>query len=338
MQAQLEITNSPEQVMMEVISGFWLSRAVYAAAKLGIADHIGNYPRSIEDIARDTSTNASALYRLMRALATAGFFEEHPGRRFSHTPFSGSLRSGTPGSMRASAISELGEDHYAAWEGLADSVKTGEIAFDKRFGMPVWQYYQQNPEQGRIFEQSMSGVTERINEAIVSSYFFGGFRRILDIGGGEGTLLQQVLKSNPEAEAEVFDRPEVIEMARHRVGGDRRFRLTPGDFFASIPEGADLHMLKWILHDWDDQRAVQILRNSRQSIVPGGKLLVLEIVLAGASQEPFTKLMDLNMLVMTGGRERTFDEYSVLLQRAGYRLNRAYPTESLITILEAEPV
>jgi hypothetical protein len=338
MQAQKEITKTPEQAMMDVLGGFWLSRAVYAIAKLGIADYIGSQPRLVDDIARDARVNASALYRVMRAVVTAGYFEEHPGRRFSHTPLSESLRSSVRGSMRATAMAAMAEDRYEAWGDIVDAVQTGHTAFDQRFGMPIWQYYQQHPEKSRVFEQSMSGVTERINEAIVSSYFFRGFRRALDIGGGEGALLQHVLNGNPEMEAVVFDRPEVIEMARKRIGHNPRLTLHAGDFFDGLPEGADLHMLKWILHDWDDERAVAILRNSRRSIVRDGRLLIMEMVLSPDNSGPFPKLMDLNMFVITGGRERTFEEYAVLLRQAGFRMKRAYATQSVVTILEAEPV
>lgn len=209
---------------MEVISGFWLPARFMPQPNLASPTISATTRGPSKDIARDTSTNASALYRLMRALATwpppassrstRGAASRRRRFRKACVPAFRGRCVPAPSPNSEKTITQPGR----AW---ADSVRTGEIAFDKRFGMPVWQYYQQNPEQDRIFEQSMSGVTERINEAIVSSYLFGGFRRILDIGGGEGTLLQQVLKSNPEAEAMVFDRPEVIEMARHRSAAIR---------------------------------------------------------------------------------------------------------------------
>jgi SAM-dependent methyltransferase len=332
---------SAEEFITDLIGGFWLSRSVSVAAQLGLADLVHDVPRSIFELARETGTDADALYRLMRALASAGIFAELDGRTFAHTPLSELFRSDIPGSLRYTAISELGGDHYSAWENLLGSVRTGEVAFDARFGMPVWQYYAENPEIGQTFERSMTGITERIDDAIISAYSFAGFDRVLDIGGGEGYLLRSILRENSRAHGIVFDQAEVIGLARRRLSGDplaERISLIAGDFFDAVPAGVDLHVLKWIVHDWNDTLATRILSNCRASLAPGGTLLLLESVLPSANDGMFPKLMDLNMMVMTGGRERTEGEFRNLLRAAGFKLTRILATGSPVQVIEAEPI
>ncbi len=336
---EAEVTRTPAQTMIDLLTGFWVSRALYVAARLGLADLVGEQPMPVAELARRTGTHADSLYRVMRALAGADIFEEHPDRRFSQTELSAMLRSDVPGSLRYTAISELGEDHYAAWEEILYSVRTGRTAFCRRFGTQVWQYYAENPDLGRVFERSMSGLTQRIHEAIVSAYPFLGFDRILDVGGGEGCLLARVLERNRLASGMLCDRPEVISFAAERLrqnGAAGRILPVAGDFFQEVPAGADLHLLKWIIHDWNDEHATRILRNCRASLEPAGRLLLIETVIPETKQGLFPKLLDLNMMVMTGGRERTEDEFRRLLGRAGLRLRRVLPPDSPVSLLEAE--
>lgn len=236
------------------------------------------------------------------------------------------------------AIAELGSDHYLGWGNLLHSIKTGEIAFDNVAGMNVWEYYQQHPEDGKPFERAMTNVTKTILEAVLASYDFSGFNRVIDVGGGRGSLLAAILQSNPTVCGVLFDLPTVIDSAKtifESEGLSDRCDLVAGDFFTSVPTGGDAYLLKWIIHDWEETKALTILKNCHQAMVDGGKLLLFEQVIPTGNEPNFAKLLDLNMLVMTGGRERTEAEYQTLLQLAGFKLTRIVATDSPTSIIEA---
>ena len=220
------------------------------------------------------------------------------------------------------------------------SVKTGEIAFDHFFGVDIWKYFQQNPEDAAVFNDSMSGVTAAVNEAITSLYDYSKFRKIVDVGGGHGGLITSILKQNPKLHGVLFDAAEVIEGARPKLeaaGLADRCETVAGDFFKSVPEGGDAYIMKWIIHDWDDARAITILRNCRKQIAPNGRLILVDCVVPETDEPHFSKFIDLNMLVMTGGKERTAKEFDDLLAAAGFRLLRVIPTDVPTGIVEAEP-
>ena len=342
-QSQLgtESQTPPPIAMLQMISGFWISRAIYVVAKLGIADQLAVGPKSAEEIAAATGTHAGAIYRIMRALSSVGIFTEGADRRFESTPLSDTLRTDAPGSLRAFATVELGEEHFPAWGELLYSVKTGEIAFDKAFGMTVWEFYARNPENARTFDDSMTGMTKATEEAILTNYDASGISKLVDIAGGAGGLIAALLKANPGMRGVLFDQPDVVEGARKRLeaeGLSGRCEVVAGNFFEAVPEGADAYMLKWIIHDWNDERSIVILKNIRRAIAEGGRLLLVEAVLPTGSEPHFGKFIDLNMLVMTGGRERTEEEYRTLLEAGGFKLTRVIPTDSPMSIVEAEPV
>lgn len=330
---------TPDQIMIKMISGFWLSRAVYVAAKLGIADLIKDGPRTVEELAIATDMHAPSLYRVLRGLASEGLFIEDENGRFHSTPLAATLQSDVPGSMRAFAISELGGEHLDAWSNVMHSVKTGDIAFDNHFGQSVWEFYTDNPENARVFNQSMTNVSEWATEAVTQSYDFSHFKKIVDIGGGHGSLLSSILSSNPAAKGVLFDMEHVIKGAGSVIeakGVGNRCEAVAGDFFSSVPEGGDAYMMKFIIHDWNDEQCVQILRNCRRAMTSGSKLLVIELVIPPSNESNLGKLLDLNMLVMTGGRERTEEEFRALYQRAGFKLTRVVKTESPFCIIEGE--
>ncbi len=329
----------PSVAMLQMISGFWISRAIYLAAKLGIADHLRDGPKTVEELAAATGTHASSLYRVLRALASVGVFHEDGKRAFALTPLAETLRTDAPGSLRAFATVELGEEHYPAWGELLHSVKTGEIAFDRAFGMPVWKFFEENPDNAKTFNDAMTGFTLAVNDAVLSSYDFSSINKIVDVGGGHGSLIASILKTNPQMKGVLFDAPPVIEGARHRIrdeGIAERCEAVAGDFFESVPSGGDAYIVKWIIHDWDDERSVTILNNCHRAMAKNGRLLVVEAVVPHGSKPHFSKYMDLNMLVMTGGRERTEEEYRALLETSGFRLTRIIPTESPMSIIEGE--
>jgi hypothetical protein len=333
-------TASAADQMLQMIVNFWTTRAVFAAAKLGIADHIHDTPLTAADLAARTKTHAPSLFRLLRALASVGVFTEDEQQRFSTTELGATLRTGVPGSLRASMISELGEDHYDAWADILGSVATGEIAFDRRFGMPVWRYYAEKPEAGAVFNESMVGLTRSVEAAVVRAYDFSSCKAVVDVGGGFGGLLFSVLDANPNLKGILFDAPEVIEGSRRRIaaeGRSDRCEAVGGDFFTSVPSGVDLYMLKWIIHDWDDEKSRTILTNCRRAMNAGARLVLIDSVVPGRNEPSFSKFMDLNMLVMTGGRERSAEEFRDLLTATGFRLTRILPTQSIVSIVEAEP-
>ncbi|HET8674525.1 MAG TPA: methyltransferase [Blastocatellia bacterium] len=327
--------------MLQMISGFWISRAIYIIAKLGIADHLAGGPKTAEEIAAATGTHSGAIYRIFRALSSVGVLTEEADQRFGLTPLSETLRTDAPGSLRAFATVELGEEHYPAWGELLYSVKTGEIAFDRHFGMPIWEFFAKNPENARTFDDAMTNVSLAIKDAILASYDATTIRKLADIAGGHGSLLAAILKSNPEMKGVLFDLPGVTEGARKRIeaeGLSDRCEVIAGSFFESVPEGADAYIMKWIIHDWDDERSIAIFKNIRRAIAEGGKLLLVEAVVPPGSEPHFSKFIDLNMLVMTGGRERTEEEYRRLLEAGGFKLTKVIPTDSPMSIIEAAPM
>lgn len=327
--------------MLQIVSNFWMSRALYVVAKLGIPDLLKSGPRTAKELAESTSTHEPSLYRLLRALASAGIVKSESEHRFRLTPLSELLVTDAPGSMRWFIISELGQEHYPAWGNLMHSVKTGEIAFDNHFGINIWKYFSKNPEDAAVFNDSMSGMTAVVNEKITSLYDFSRFNTIVDVGGGHGGLITSILKANPHAKGVLFDAAEVISGARPKIeaaGLAERCETVAGNFFESVPAGGDAYIMKWIIHDWDDERAIRILKNCRSHVPQNGRVIVVDAVVPEGDNPDFSKLFDLNMLVMTGGKERTEREFAELLAAAGLRLARVIPTELPTSIVEAEPV
>jgi len=325
--------------MLQIISGFWISRAVYVIAKLGIPDILNSGPKTAEELASATNTDAPSLYRVLRALASVGVVNSEDGR-FALNALTETLVTDAPGSLRWFAISELGQEHYPAWGNLMHSVRTGEIAFDNFFGVDIWKYFANNPEDAAVFNDSMSGVTAVANEEILSLYDFSGFNKIVDVGGGHGGLITSVLKKNPNLKGVLFDAPEVIEGAQTKIeaaGLADRLETASGNFFEAVPAGGDAYIMKWIIHDWDDQKSNTILRNIRNQIPANGRLILIDSVVPETNEPHFSKFIDLNMLVMTGGKERTEKEFQELLAAAGFRLVRIIPTKVPTSIVEAEP-
>jgi len=327
--------------MIQYITGFWMSRAVWVAAKLGLADLLKSGPKTAEELAQATSTHAPSLFRILRALASAGVFKKERDGRFGLTPLSETLITDAPGSTRWFIISELGQEHYPAWGNLMHSVKTGEVAFDDFFGMDVWKYFSQNPEDAAVFNDSMSANTAAVNEAITSLYDFSKFNKIVDVGGGHGGLITSILQKNADVAGVLFDAPEVIEGARAKLeaaGVADRCEAVAGNFFEAVPEGGNAYVMKWIIHDWEDEKAIAILKNCRQHTQSGDRLIIVDCVVPENDEPDFSKTFDLNMLVMTGGKERTAAEFQELLAAAGFKLLRVIPTDLPPSIVEAQPI
>jgi hypothetical protein len=324
--------------MVEMISGFWVSRVVYIAAKLGLADQLKDTARTASEIAEATGTHAPSLYRVMRALAGAGILAEAEEKRFQLTPLGATLRSDAPFSLRALATSELGEVHYPSWGALLHTVKTGERGFDHVFGTDCWDYFGKHPEYAQIFNQSMTELTRIVEPAVARAYDFSAFAKIVDVGGGHGGLLTSILKKSPGSKGVIMDAPQVIEGAKKRIeaeGLTERCEALGGNFFEAVPEGGDAYIMKHIIHDWEDPQAIAILKNCRKAIKEGGKVILVESVIPEGNEPSLAKYGDLVMMLIPGGRERTAKEFGALFQAAGFRLERIIPTESPLCVIEA---
>jgi SAM-dependent methyltransferase len=332
--------HKPAEVFNQMLTGYWVTQMLYVAAKLGLADQLAAGPRRAEELAAATQTHAPSLYRLLRALASVGVFVEDAQQRFAMTPLAECLRSDVAGSQRALAIMS-GEEHYKAWGELLYSVQTGRPAFDKLFGSPVFDFLAQHLEQAKVFDAAMVGVHGRETAAIVDAYDFSGVRVLADIGGGNGSLLTGVLQRHPQLQGILFDLPGVIARAQGNIqaaGLAGRCRTIPGSFFDSAPPGADAYLMRHIIHDWDDARSAQILRNIHHVLSPEGRLLVVEGVIPPGNDPSFGKLLDLTMLVIPGGKERTEAEYRQLFEAGGFRLTRIVPTAAEVSVIEGHKV
>lgn len=327
----------PPAQMMQMITGFWTSCCIYNAAKLNIADLLADKPQTIEELAEASRCDAPSLYRVLRALAGVGIFSENGNGEFSNTELSYTLRTDVPGSMKAMALAQLG-DHYNAWGNLLYSIKTGNIAFDKVEGMPIWKYYETHPEEGVNFMKAMTGLTKAVAMNVLPCYDFTQFKTITDVGGGNGALLMAVLNEAKDAKGIVFDEEYVVGETEKALAATEfagRCEVAAGSFFDFIPEGSDAYLMKMVLHDWNDEQSLAILNNCSKAMKPGSKLLVLESVIPEGNAFHPGKFMDINMMAMTGGRERTEKEFTTLFAKAGLKLSRVIHTHSpMFSILE----
>jgi hypothetical protein len=318
-------------------SGYWVSQSIYVAAKLGIADLLKDSPKSCDELATATGTHAPSLYRVLRALASLGVFAETQPNHFSLTPLAACLQSDVPDSIRAYVILR-GEEQYRAWGDLLHGVQTGGSSFEHIYGMNLFDYLAQNPESAKIFDESMTNLSAIESAAIAASYDFSSIQTLVDVAGGEGLLIASILKSNPTLKGVLFDRPYVIERAKRFLEAEgvlERCQLAAGNFFESVPEGGDAYILKHIIHDWDDERAIAILKQCHKVMPDNGKVLVAEQVIPPGNEPFMGKLLDLHMLVMApGGRERTEAEYRALFEKAGFKLTRIVPTQREVSIVE----
>jgi hypothetical protein len=332
--------NPPDAALVQLIFGKCISMAISVAAKLRVADLLADGPKTLADLANATETHAPSLYRILRTLAAAGVFAEQVDGRFALTPMSQYLRTGAKGSVRGMADFFGSDWSWRAWGHLLETVQTGRTAFDSIFGEPVFDYLAKHPDESAVFNEGMTGFSSNIAPAVAEAYSFAAFKTIVDVGGGHGVLLNTILQAYEGVKGIVFDSPHVVvgaEDAIHTAGLTGRCRAVGGDFFRSVPAGGDAYLMKHIIHDWPDDRATTILRNCREGVKPGGKLLLVELVIAPGNTADLAKVIDLEMLAIASGQERTEVEYRQLLAGAGWRLTRVLPTKSPTQIIEAEP-
>jgi hypothetical protein len=331
----------PSQVMAQMVFGKHVSMAISVAAKLRLADKLHSSPLTASELAKQTGSHEPSLYRLMRALVSVGVFAQHADGRYGNTPNSELLRTGVPGSMRGMADFMGAEWCWDAWGHLLLSVQSGKTAFNEVFGEPCFDYLAKHPDESAVFNEGMVGFSTGIAKAVVEAYSFGHVQTLMDVGGGYGGLLLTILQANPKLRGIVFDAPHVVKGAENPIqqaGLADRCSTSGGDFFQSVPGNVDAYILKHIIHDWNDGDALRILKTIRQSAKPGTKLYLVEAVIPENNEPHLGKLLDLEMLVIASGRERTAAEYKQLLASAGFDLKQIIATKSPVELLYAEAV
>ncbi|MBC5824846.1 MAG: methyltransferase [Candidatus Eremiobacteraeota bacterium] len=318
-----------------------LNHALCAAARLKLADLLEQGPNTVAELGQELKVNEDALYRILRALASQGIFEETTHRTFQNSDLSRNLRTGFPGSVRPAFVFWGTELYNRSFEGMLYSIQTGEPAITKVLGMSEWDYMRQNPELAGIFDEAMTNFSTMQAPMIAAAYDFGAWESIMDVGGGNGILLSHLLKRFRNLRGVVADQPHVLERASQHglLGGElaSRSAMQECDFFREVPSGCRAYVMKNVIHDWDDGKTREILINCRRAVPANGALLLVEWSLSAANLPSVGKMSDLIMLVLTGGKERTLEEFQSLLASGGFRLNRVVPTASELAIFEALP-
>lgn len=330
-------TASPWAALMSMMMGYRLTQLIYVAAQLNIADLLKDGPRHYRELADATRVDPVSLYRCLRALASAGVFAELDGERFELNPLSELLCDNGSASLRAFAV-HSGQQAYPNWENLLLTVRTGQNAFQQLYGMSAWEYREQHPDLRQVFDAAMGDLISYTAAAVVQAYDFSRFQRVVDVGGGRGVLLAKILEANPRLRGVLFDQPQVISpgnTALEAAGLLSRCELVSGSFFETIPSGGDLYTLSHIIHDWDDDEAVQILQGCHRAMGEGNTLLLIERVIDPTQPRLQETLSDVQMLVAQEGCERTRAEYERLLGSAGFQVSRIIPTSAPDSIVEA---
>lgn len=330
---------SPEQppLLFQMATAYWVSQLIYTAAKLGIADVLNDGPKSAGEIATIVDADEDSLRRVLRALCVLNVCEITKSRKFKLMPLGSSLKSSVPGSLRSMVLT-LGEIHYKTWGHLCQTVQNGRPSFRNVFGSEMFDFLEKNSSAGETFNLAMTDYSALVAHAVLLAYDFSGIKSLIDVGGGCGRLLRSILEVYPSLQGLVVDLPVAIDEANEQMQSCTcrgRFAAIAGNFFKSLPRGGDLYFLSGVLHDWSNQSAHTILSNCRSAMRPHGKVLIVECIVPETDDPSFSKLLDLNMMVMTGGRERTEREFRELLEDAGLAVTKIIPTISPLRIIEA---
>jgi SAM-dependent methyltransferase len=332
-------------MLYQMAVGHYVSRALHVVVKLGIPDLLADGPRHSGDLAQATATHAPALNRVLRLVASVGVLEEQENGRFVLTPLGEHLRTGVPGSMRASVLLFAGPRIQDAWKDLEYCVHTGEPAYRRRGVTDPFDDFLRDPEETANFDAAMAEFTRLAAIAVAAAYDFAPFRTVTDVGGGNGALLIGILQAHPTLRGTVFDRPEAAARATRQItaaGLADRCQAISGDFFTEVPAGGDAYLLKHVIHDWDDDRAVRILQNCHRAMRAEGKLLLIEGVYPPRIEPSLESwgaaANDVNMLVCTGGRQRSEAEFRALFATAGFHLTQIIPTPARVSVIEATRV
>ena len=333
------MTGASQLALMPLITGFMTSRIIQVAAELGIADLLAKGPTTIEGLSARTQTHAPSLHRMLRALASFGLVDEIEPGRFALTLLGTQLCSNKAWSLRHLAMMYGSERAWRCWGDLLHCVRTGQSGMAHVYGVGSFEYLTAHPEAARVFNEAMAEITRQIARAVVAAYDFSRFSTIVDVGGGSGALITAILAASKALRGIVFDLPSGNAEAAHQLataGVAERCTVITGDFFQSVPGNADAYILKSVIHDWDDERSITILKNCRKAITANGKLLLVERVMPQRMEASPTHqqmaMLDMNMLVMPGGRERTQAEYRSLFAAAGFELERILPLPQTVGV------
>ena len=334
-------TQTAPMQLLQFANGLVVQQGIYAAAVLGVADLLKDGPLTTTELAKRVEVDEDALYRVLRLLTGHGIFEETAARTFGNSELSQYLRADVPGSLRAAFIFRGSSFFYSPFKEVMYSVRTGLSSREKVHGMSGWEFLRQNPEEARIFDEAMTAMSAFVGPAVASAYDFGAWGSLMDVGGGNGMLLATILRAHPKLRGVLADQRHVVERARERgfLGSELASRTTYEEcnFFESIPGGCRAYLMKSVIHDWDDEQARAILRNCRKAVPPDGVLLLVEYSLGEQAKPSFADSVDVVMLVLTGGKERTEKEFRELLTSSGFRLNQVLPTPAGVSIIEAMP-
>jgi len=331
-------TQSPQNHLIQMATAHWISRFLYVAARMNLADQVAERPKTAEELARSTGATTSSLYRFMRTLASLGLFTEDSEHQFSLTTLGEALRTGTPGSVRASVLTLAGGIFTQGLDHLHYSIQTGRTSFEKAFGVPMFDWLASHPAEASMFSETMVGLHGAEPPAVAAAYDFSEFGTIVDAGGATGNLLSTILGRYPKPHGVLFDLPHVVADASKLIsarGLSNRIKIESGSFFENVPSGGDVYLLSHIIHDWSEAQCLTILGNCRRAMNPDSRLLIIEMVLPIGDTPHLGKVLDIIMLAVPGGQERTEPEYRVLLDKAGFHLKRVVPTESAVSVVEA---
>jgi hypothetical protein len=327
------------QLVIQLATGHFVSSALQVVTRLGIPDHLALRPRTAAELAAETGVQEDALFRVLRALASVGVFDEVEPRRFALALPGQMLRADTPGGLRDTVLWISSPFHFRVYGELMHSVRTGQPAAEKVAGMPVFEHFARDQELSQIFNNAMTSFSDVVIPAALRAYDFSGIGLLVDVAGGHGAVLTSILKQHPDMRGILFDLEHVVAGASPRIeaaGVADRLQTRHGDFFKEVPAGGDAYIMKHILHDWDDARAILILRNIHTAMGDKrGRVILLESVVQPGNTPDFAKIIDLEMLAMPGGRERTEEEFRTLFAQGGFELSRIVPTESPLSVIEA---
>jgi hypothetical protein len=324
--------------LIRMATAHWVSRLLYVAAQMNLADHLADGSKTADEVAWSTAADAPSLYRVMRTLASLGLFTEDHSHRFSLTPLGEALKTGTLGSVRTSVLTLAGDLSTKSLDHLLYSVQTGKSGFERAFGMPFFDWLANHPTDASMFSETMVGVHGAEPAAVAAAYDFSEFETIIDVGGATGNFLASILDRHSRPRGILFDLPHVVRDASALIQASRladRIRIEAGNFFESVPAAAGAYLLSHIIHDWSEVQCLTILGNCRRAMKPNSPLLIIEMVLPTGNTPHPGKMLDIVMLTITGGQERTEPEYRALLDKAGFRLTRVVSTESAVSIIEA---
>jgi len=327
----------PHAQLIQMGTAHWVSHMVRVAAELGLADLLANGPKTAEDLAASTKTHAPSLYRFLRTLGMLGLFLEE-GRKFSLTPLGEALKTGAPGAARAAILTLASDWCIKGFAELRHSIETGKPGFDKTMGMNIFEWLGQHPKEASLFSETMVGFHGAEPAAVAAAYDFSGLKTIVDVGGATGNLLTTVLGKATGAKGVLYDLAHVVKDAPPMIqsrGLKDRVKIESGSFFDQVPAGGDAYLLSHVIHDWPEAECLKILGNVRKAMNPGGKVLLVEMVLPPGNEPHPGKMLDIMMLVGPGGQERTEQEYKALLDKAKLRLSRVVPTASAVSVVEA---